>query len=283
MERPMKLSRYLHRVGYAASPAPDLETLSAICRRHVATFAFENLDVQLDRALTIDVAGAIEKLVDQRRGGWCYEQNGVLGWALREIGFEVIRACGGVMRETGGDSRLGNHLCLIVRRPGDAQDAWLVDGGFGGSLTAPLPLEETERADAPYRLGLERAGEGYWRFWERVVGEDDRFTFDFRAEAADERLLAAKCHEQQTDPASPFVQNLVVQRREGDAHLSLRGRVLTRTGEAGKRVLASADELVEVLRTQFDLDVPEIARAWPAICARHDAVMAADDGPVSSP
>jgi N-hydroxyarylamine O-acetyltransferase len=73
--------------------------------------------------------------------------------------------------------------------------------------------------------------------------------------------------------AVPF-ENLVVQRRTGDTHLSLRGRVLTtvrKTGEE-KIKLASVDEFVAALRDRFDLDVPEAAALWPAICARHDAL-----------
>jgi N-hydroxyarylamine O-acetyltransferase len=176
------------------------------------------------------------------------------------------------MRAVRGDGQLGNHLCLIVHGERD----WLVDGGFGGSLSAPLPLAVGERRDGPYRVGLTRAEDGYWRYWETEGEENEAFSFDFRAEPADEALLAAKCHELQTDPESMFIQNLVVQRRFGDAHLSLRGRVLVRTGEAEKRMLASPDELVAMLRDPFGLELPEAASLWPAICARHEVVMAAN-------
>jgi N-hydroxyarylamine O-acetyltransferase len=113
---------------------------------------------------------------------------------------------------------------------------------------------------------------GYWRFSERAHGEP--FSFDFLIGTADETRFAEKCSVLQTSLDSPFVQNLVVQRRTGDTHLSLRGRVLTtlrKTGEE-KIKLASVDEFVAALRDRFDLDVPEAAALWPAICARHDAL-----------
>jgi N-hydroxyarylamine O-acetyltransferase len=263
----LDLSAYLARIGFSFPPRADLATLNALHRLHANAIAFENLDVQLGNKLTTDVSSAFEKLVTRRRGGWCYEQNAVLGWALTQIGFEVVRVSGGVMRETKGDAQMGGHLCLIVTMEGVP---WLADVGFGNSLKAPMALEITERRDQPYDVGLKRLDDGYWRFWDRDGGEP--FSFDFRAEPADESLLSAKCQEQQTNPASPFVQNLVVQRRRDNRHFTLRGRVFSETGAGIERTLQSPAELVDVLQTHFDLDVREAAHLWPAICARHRAL-----------
>ena len=114
------------------------------------------------------------------------------------------------------------------------------------------------------------------RFAEIAHGEGDPFSFDFRVAAADEALLARKCRFLQTDPDSPFIQNLVVQRRTADTHLSLRGRVLATiyATHVDKKLLNSADELVATLRDSFDLDIPEAASLWPSICARHEALFA---------
>jgi N-hydroxyarylamine O-acetyltransferase len=71
--------------------------------------------VQLERRTGIGIDKAFEKIVSRGRGGWCYEMNGLLGWAREEIGFEVIYMSGGVARSTRGDSALGNHLVLLAR------------------------------------------------------------------------------------------------------------------------------------------------------------------------
>ena len=266
----MELSAYLHRIGVDGSVRPDLATLRDLHRAHQYAIPFENLDVQLRRPVNLDPEANFEKIVRQRRGGWCYEMNGVMGWALGQIGFEVMRVSAGVMRARAGDAQLGNHLCLLVRldRP------YLVDVGFGGSLTEPLALEAAEREDRPYRIELSQLDKGFWRFAETAHGDGDAFSFDFRAAPADEALFAKKCQFLQTDPASPFTQNLVVQRRAADTHLSLRGRVLatTHARRVEKRMLGSAEELVATLRDSFDLNVPEAATLWPAICARHEAL-----------
>jgi N-hydroxyarylamine O-acetyltransferase len=234
----------------------------------VHTVSFENINVQLRRPLTLDVEEIYEKIVERRRGGWCYELNGLMAWALREIGFDVMRMSAGVMRESLGDQQLGNHLCLLVR----LERPYVVDVGFGSSLLEPLALEHGSRDDAPYRVALAELDDAYWRFTEQEQGTP--FSFDFKPVPADESLLAAKCLYQQTSAASPFVQNLVAKRRVADAYLTLRGRVFTSSSVRGNQrtVLNSAEEVVACLRERFDLDVPDSVSLWPAICARHDAV-----------
>jgi N-hydroxyarylamine O-acetyltransferase len=264
----VQLAAYLDRIRFRGPVRPDLPTLRALHRAHQHTVPFENLDVQLRRPVVLDIEANFDKIVARRRGGWCYEMNGVMGWALREIGFDVTRLSAGVMRERFGDSRNGNHLCLMVK----LDQPWLVDVGFGGSLAEPLPMQATEREDRPYQLRMTEAPDGYWRFSE--VAHSDPFSFDFRAAPADEALLAERCRYLQSDAASPFVQNLVVQRRTADTHVSLRGRVLSviHSSHIDKVLLDSADEFIATLRGRFDLDVPEAAGLWPDICARHEAL-----------
>lgn len=266
------LERYLRRIGHAGALRPELDALRRLMRAHLATVPFENLDVQLGRPVDLDPDRIFEKIVARRRGGWCYEMNGIFGWALRELGFDVARLAGGVRRDQAGDAVLGNHLCLLVRIDGRP---WLADVGFGGSMLEPLPLEPQACDQPPFRLRLSKVDERFWRYTEDAGGAP--FSFDFAPAPADEDQLAAKCAWLQSDPASPFVQNLVAQKRLADRHISLRGRVLKELTADGarKRVLASADELVATLRELFDLDEPEAARLWPAICARHEALFGA--------
>lgn len=272
-----KLSAYLNRIKFDGAVRPDLATLRALHRAHQYAIPFENLDVQLHRPVGLDAEGNYDKIVRHRRGGWCYEMNGVMGWALGQIGFDVMRISAGVMRAQAGDAQLGNHLCLLVR----LDQPFLVDVGFGGSLKEPLALTASKREDHPYRLELSELDSGYWRFAEIAHGDAAAFSFDFRAAPADEALFAKKCQFLQTDPTSPFTQNLVVQRRALDTHLSLRGRVLVtrQVTRVEKRILRTAADLVATLRDGFNLDVPEAATLWPAICARHEALFAGDTVP----
>ena len=274
MRPSMELGAYFDRIGYAGSARPDLPTLHAVHRAHLLAIPYENLDVQLGRPLTPEPSAAYDKIVRRRRGGWCYEMNGLLGWALGEIGFEVTRMAGAALREVRGDAAIGNHLVLRVDLPGEP-DPWIADVGFGDGILDPFPLKPAPLKAAGFDFRLEAMEAGWWRFHNHEFGGAK--SFDFTLPAADPALLSKKCADLQSDPESDFVQNLVCQRWRGGEVLQLLGRAYRqiRPGVRDQRILASADEFMAVLRDDFTLDVPEVQALWPRICARHEAVEAA--------
>lgn len=264
----MELAAYLRRIGFEGVARPDLATLKTIHRLHLLTIPYENLDVQLGRPVTIDPAAAFEKIVGRRRGGWCYEMNGLLGWALGEIGFDVTRVAGSVARAVIGDAQPGNHLVLRIELEG----SWLADVGFGDGPIEPFRISPGAFSSHIFRFELDRTADGWWRLINHPRGGAP--SFDFRPEAADEAILAERSHWLQTAPQSPFVQNAVVQRQRPDGLAILRGKTLkVLTHDATEsRDLASADEYVQMLSEVFGLILPEAADLWPAICARHEAL-----------
>lgn len=269
----LQLQSYLERIGFSGTLSADFCTLDMIMRGHVQAIPFENIDVQMGVQPDTDSAKAFAKLVERRRGGWCYEHNGVLGAALAAIGFNVMRISAGVMRQMRGDAAMGSHLCLLV------DGKWLVDAGFGSWIGAPVPLEEGEWLHAPLPVRLERTDDGLWRLSVVPVA----MSYDFRDVPADEAELSRLCQWQASDPASVFVQNLTVQRRDGARYFMLRGKVLSEISAQGeaRRELGSPDEMVACLRDVFRLDTPGAAALWPAICARHDALFGDQAAPTT--
>lgn len=267
----MNIDRYLQRIGYAGDRSPNPTTLASVQMAHVCSVPFENLDVQLGHKLDTGVESAFEKIVERGRGGWCYEQNGVFGWALSELGFDVTRIAAAVMRHVRGAVADNNHLCLLVSMPGTVE-SYLVDVGFGGSMIRPMRLEVAEEDHLPFRVGLRETEHGGWRFWEDFG--DGEFSYDFATRPASERALSARCEQLQTDPESSFVLNLVCQLRKPASHAALRGRVLTTTNASGreKRLLDSGAELIATLETEFGLSMPEAESLWSRIEARHEAL-----------
>ena len=264
------LTAYLARIGYAGTPTADLPTLKAIHSAHVQMIPFENLDIQLGQVPSLDLELIFAKLVTRRRGGWCYEMNGLLGAALAAIGFEVTRMSGWVLRDERTDSGFGTHLCLRVM----LDQPYLADAGFGAALLYPIALAESAARQDPLPVALRRTPDQHWQFAVQIGGRT--MTYDFADVPGDEAEFAAKCDWQGRDPASVFVQNLVVQHRRHGAHEMLRGKVLTRTTAAGviARELASAGELTATLLGTFGLDMPVAAALWPAVEARHAALLA---------
>jgi len=271
----VELRSYLHRVGFSGNVRPSPGTLAALLRCHVLSIPFENLDVQLGIPLTTAVEAAFDKIVQRERGGWCYEQNGLFGWALSEVGFHVTRVAAAVRREERGADALANHLCLLVRIPDNPESVYLADVGFGGSMIEPIPLEASRHDQAPFQIGLRQLDDGHWQFTEKTSA--DTVSYDFLAEPGDESAISEKCVRLQTDPDSSFVLNVVAQKRTPETHISLRGRVLTINTASGKesRTLQSRDEFAGTLRNEFQLDVREAANLWPRIVERHKILFGA--------
>jgi N-hydroxyarylamine O-acetyltransferase len=264
----MDLQSYLDRIHFEGEPKADPETLIQLHRRHLLGISYENIDVQLRRPVDLDIRRIYTKIVEQGRGGWCYEMNGLMEWALTEIGFDVTRVNGGVMRAVRGDEALGNHLVLLV----ELDRTWLVDVGFGDGILDPVPLMEGPVEQRGFHYRLERLADGFWRFHNHDAGGAP--SFDFFPRLADEALFREKCDLLQTAETSSFVMNLVCQRFVEDGYQIQLGRVAKQITPRGTRtrVLNSEGELLERLRLDFDLDVPELGAVWPRIVARHEAM-----------
>jgi N-hydroxyarylamine O-acetyltransferase len=237
---------------------------------HLFAIPYENFDVQLGRPVTIDIPPIYDKIVNRRRGGWCYEMNGILGWALKELGFKVTRATGSVRRSVFGDSSDGNHLVLRVELP---DGVYLADVGFGDGPNDPIPVRVGAFESRGFVYGVARADGEWWRVTTPSPGGAD---FDFNLAPVDEALLVRKCHHLQTAETSNFVLNAVAQRHVRGGVTILRGRTLRRMTPTGvdDRLIVSADDLVATLKDVFSLDLPEAAGLWPRIVARHEQVMA---------
>jgi N-hydroxyarylamine O-acetyltransferase len=264
----MDLDAYLQRIGLTGRLPATAETLHTVHRAQAHAIPYEGLDVQLGVRLDFDPARIFDKLVTRRRGGWCYEANGLLGWALTELGFAVQRCVAGVHRRERGDAALGNHLTLIAF----LDQPWLCDLGLGDGLRAPIPLVEGTHRDGALTFRLERLPDGLWRFHNHALGSPP--TFDFHDTPADEALLLGRNDLLQTDPASHFVLNAeVIRMGPDDAHLLL-GRVLRHTTPAGttKQILGSPQALATVLASHFGITGVDVAAIWPKICARHAAL-----------
>jgi len=120
------IAAYLQRIGYAGSATPDLDTLHRLQQAHLLTVPFENLDIALGRSIILDEATLLHKIVDHRRGGFCYEANGAFAALLRALGFRVSLLSAGVAHKTGGFGPDFDHLVLLVH----LAEPWLVDVGF---------------------------------------------------------------------------------------------------------------------------------------------------------
>lgn len=135
------LAAYFARIGHDGPTAPTLDTLRALHERHPASIPFEAIDVLLDRGVDISPAAVDAKLIDGRRGGYCFEHNSLFRRVLTELGFEVTGLAARVRWNQPDEAPLQPRTHQVLRVELDGT-SWLVDVGFGGAvMTAPLRLE----------------------------------------------------------------------------------------------------------------------------------------------
>ena len=131
----MDVDAYLKRIGLTGPIEPDLSNLERLQRAHLTWVPFENLHVFYGREMSTIETWSVPKIVDDQRGGWCFELNGAFAWLLTQLGYQVRRHAATVVG--GSPSPIPTHLTLEVSldRP------YLVDVGFGDSFIKPLPLD----------------------------------------------------------------------------------------------------------------------------------------------
>src|SRR6476469_2258009 len=148
------LDAYFQRIGYSGDCSPRLTTLQAIHQRHSQTIAFENLNSLLKQPVLLDLASVQQKLINEGRGGYCFEQNSLLRAVLLALGFQVKNLAARVLLNLpSGTIAPRSHMVLWVNIDGEP---YIADAGFGGlTLTAPLALTpdiEQPTSHEPFRL-----------------------------------------------------------------------------------------------------------------------------------
>jgi N-hydroxyarylamine O-acetyltransferase len=273
-----QLSRYFARVGYGGPATSTLTTLRDLHRAHLLSIPYENLDIHLGVPLTLDPERMFAKLVDERRGGWCYEMNGLFAHVLETLGFDVRRVSGTVGRAQHGWRAQGNHLVLIV----GLDRLWIADVGFGDGFLAPLPLEPGTYTQSFLRYRVSRDGPR-WRVDNHAYGGADGFDFTLTPRTLD--AFAVQCRELQTHPESGFVRTIVCERFTRGGLVMLRGATLREVTAAGvaERVLQDENQFTTVLRERFGLDLPAAADLWPRVWRSHLARQAEQAAPVATP
>lgn len=256
---------YFRRIAYAGPRSATLVALRAVCAAHPAAIPFENLGPLLGDAPRLDTEALFAKLVDQRRGGYCYEHNALLRLGLLELGMQVRSLAARVvwMRPADAPPSAPSHMLLKVSGLADAPGAsFLADVGFGGHLLA-APLQFVAGLVQHTPGGTERLVQDgdTWTLEAEIAGQWHpiyRFTLAALAPVDYEPLNWFTA----THPRSFFRHNLLAERLtpEGRANL-LNDRLTWRPagGEPVSRRIADAADLGRTLDQHFGIDLPVAA------------------------
>ncbi|MCK6626045.1 MAG: arylamine N-acetyltransferase [Anaerolineae bacterium] len=245
----MKVEAYLQRINYTGPLDPTAETLRALHQAHLLAVPFENLDIHLGRPIVPDEAAFYHKIVEQRRGGFCYELNGLFAWLLRQLRFEVTLLSARVANGNGSFGPEFDHLTLLVQ----LEERWLADVGFGDCFRAPLRLDEPgEQVQSlgAYRLTTEGTE---WVLWELSgeLGWQPQYQFTLQPRQLTD--FAEMCRIQQTAPESHFTRQRIcsIATPAGRVSLSDQRLIITSNGRREERALVDEVEVQTALADWF--------------------------------
>jgi N-hydroxyarylamine O-acetyltransferase len=263
------VASYLERIAVSPPVRSDIATLRLLHEAHQLAVPFENLSIHLAEPISLAEADLVDKIVRHRRGGFCYELNGLFALLLEAAGSQVTR----VAARVHGSDGLGppfDHLALVVR-PADGSGPWLADVGFGRHSTFPLLLDSrSEQEDPAGVFELRDAPDG-----DLDVLRDGQLQYRLEQRARVLADFSATCWWQQTSPLSSFTQGLVCSRLTDYGRVSISGRKLIRTrgGQAEEQLIADDGVLLAAYREHFGIVLDRLPSdpAAPAQCDQMDA------------
>jgi len=258
MAEQVNLNAYFERIGFAGSIAPTLQTLEQLHALHPAAIPFENLSPLMGEPVLLDQKSLEQKLLFNRRGGFCFEHNFLLMRMLADLDYTVRPLLARtIWNMPDGASAAPSHMLLHVDIKGQI---YIADVGFGGlSLTAPLRLRAGVEHETPHETFRLMGGDPDWTL-EVKIDDEWQGVYVFTTAPVDEVDLWDISRDLAGNPASPFTQELRVALAPEGKRLKLHNRNLTvqpKGGEAEKRELGSLEELRTVLSEDFGIALPE--------------------------
>jgi N-hydroxyarylamine O-acetyltransferase len=251
----MDVVAYLERIGYEGPRVPTLAALRTLHRQHMLTVPFENLDIHLGRIIRLDEAAFFDKIVCERRGGFCYELNGLFAALLRELGYDLDLLSARVANDAGHFGAEFDHLVLLVRFD---SESWIADVGFGDSFLEPLALEGKEQSSGGMLYFIDRTPQGRLLLRQENAVWCPKYVFTLQPRRLEE--FAAMCVYHQTSPNSTFPRARVCSRAtpQGRITLSEMRLIQTMNGERTERLLESEEQYQQALLEHFGIELPNL-------------------------
>ncbi|WP_343518195.1 arylamine N-acetyltransferase [Sphingomonas sp.] len=267
-----EIDAYFARIGWAGPVAADRATLDAIAAHHPTAIPFENLDPYLDRPVDLAPEALVAKLIHGRRGGYCFEQNGLLRLVLEAIGFAVTPLSGRVVWNM--DPETVTARTHMVLRVDLADGPVLIDSGFGSAVpTGVLDLVPDIEQPTPHEPFRFVRIDEEWRAQIRI-GAEWRTTYRFDLSPQRDIDYAVANWYTSTHPNSHFRHGLTLARPLQGRRISLRGTEFATHslgGSSERRSLAEPEEVAAVIEDAFGIAIPD----RPALLARLNRALSA--------
>lgn len=247
------LHAYLARIGLGAIPRADEEGLSTLIEAHILNVPFENLDIPLGLGIRLETDHLFDKIVTRRRGGYCFELNGLFGQLLDALDFVRYPVLARVWYRAPAEVPALTHTLNVVKI---GAQPYLADVGFGGTTARlPVPLREgavVEDTDGTVSLRMDDEF-GFILTRETPDGPQDQFSTTLVT--AHPNDLSVSNHFVSTHPSSHFTRSAVAGRFTNDGRVGLTDAMLTtrRGWDVENRQITTAEEYDAILQSQFGI------------------------------
>ena len=248
----MDTNAYLKRINYHGSLTPTAETLRELQLAHLLAVPFENLSIHAKQPIVLADEALFTKIVERRRGGFCYECNGLFASLLRALGFEVAMLSAEVANADGVFGPPFDHMTLMV----SLEQRWLVDVGFGDSFREPLLLDEPGEQLQGSRAYQIVTDDSVFTLRQRIEDGEWKAQYRFTLQPHEYDDYADMCRYHQTSPESHFTRARIcsLATEEGRITLSdMRFITTSTTNEKQERGLTSDAEYATILRDRFGI------------------------------
>jgi N-hydroxyarylamine O-acetyltransferase len=260
----MNIQAYIERINYRGSLAPTAQTLRELQVAHLLAVPFENLSIHANQPIVLDDDALFDKVVVRRRGGFCYELNGLFAALLRGLGFKVEMLSASVANAEGSFGPDFDHMTLAVT----LGERWLADVGFGDSFLEPLLLDERReqvQGERAYEI-IENAAHLVLRQRGDVHGKGQqegewKNQYRFTLQPYSYADYAEMCVYHQTSPQSHFTKARICTRATPEGRITLSEmRLITTVGsERQERMLSDTEEYARILRELFGIAMADAA------------------------
>lgn len=247
----MDINAYLERIKYKGSLQPTKETLSELQIHHIQSIPFENLSIHNHESIVLQNELLFEKIVVKKRGGFCFELNGLFADLLRSLGYHVSMLSAGVAKSNGGFGPDFDHMALMVL----LEDRWLVDVGFGDLFQEPLLIDSRDiqpQRDRSYKIDEDG---NYLLLNERKNGDTWKTQYRFSLNSFELKDFSEMCIYHQVSADSMFTQKRIcsIAKPKGRVTLSDMRMIETTDSERLECVLTDESEYKAILEKEFEI------------------------------
>lgn len=234
----MNIAKYLQRIGLESAEIKiDLESLRLLQNQHLLNVPFENLDIHWGNRIELDISKFYQKIIDRKRGGFCYELNGLFCELLNVLGYKCRIISARVSEGKCGFGEEYDHLAIIVSLD---EKEYLVDVGFGDFTAFPLTFElETEQKDANGIFAIKKRDENFFEV-SKLDENESRSEYIFKDVKRELSEFEGMCNFHQTSKESHFT----------------RGKVCSLLTEKGRKTLTNKKfiETIGVDKTEVEIN-----------------------------